>query len=139
MGLGTGSRSVRLTFWICRYFTTLNARTLWFQAEGVANFGHGASSGISFDDQALLIRAAASHQGIALVSETLARPELNQGGLVRVLDVAWPQEFAYWLVCPRPSADLPKVVAFREWLLEERQRLRRIARPARRAARDRMP
>ena len=37
---------------------------------------------------------------MALVTETLARPELEQGGLVRVLDVAWPQEFAYWLVVP---------------------------------------
>ena len=66
----------------------------------------------------LLIRAAASHQGIALVTETLARPELDQGGLVRVLDVAWPQEFAYWLVCPRATADQPKIVAFRDWLIE---------------------
>jgi LysR family glycine cleavage system transcriptional activator len=112
---------------------------LWFQSERVANFKHGTSSGISFDDQVLLIRAAASDQGIALVSETLARRELDQGGLVRVLDVAWPQEFAYWLVCPHPSADLPKIVVFREWLLAEGRRLSRIARRARRAAEDRTP
>ena len=43
---------------------------LWFQAHGVSDLGHIASSGISFDDQTLLIRAAASHQGVALVSET---------------------------------------------------------------------
>ena len=71
---------------------------LWFQAQGVADISQAASSGISFDDQMLLIRAAASNQGIALVTETLARPELERGNLVRVLDVAWPQEFAYWLV-----------------------------------------
>jgi LysR family glycine cleavage system transcriptional activator len=53
---------------------------LWFQAEGVADLKPGASRGISFDDQVLLIRAAASDQGIALVSETLAWPELDQGG-----------------------------------------------------------
>ena len=96
---------------------------LWFQAQDVADLGHAASSGISFDDQMLLIRAAASHQGVALVTETLARPELDQGGLVRVLDVAWPQEFSYWLVCPRATADQPKIVAFRDWLLAEGRRV----------------
>ena len=65
----------------------------------------------------LLIRAAESHQGVALVTETLARQELEQGSLVRVLEVAWPQEFAYWLVCPRATADQAKIVAFRAWLL----------------------
>jgi LysR family transcriptional regulator, glycine cleavage system transcriptional activator len=112
---------------------------LWFQAQDVADLGHAASSGISFDDQTLLIRAAASHQGTALVTETLARPELEQGGLVRVLDVAWPQEFAYWLVCPRATADQPKIVAFRDWLMAEGRRVSTNARPARRAARGRTP
>lgn len=112
---------------------------LWFQAQGVTDIGHTASSGISFDDQTLLIRAAESDQGIALVTETLARPELDQGRLVRVLDVAWPQEFAYWLVGPRATAEQPKVVAFREWLVKEGRRLSGPARPARRAARDHTP
>jgi LysR family glycine cleavage system transcriptional activator len=112
---------------------------LWFQAQGVADLGHAASSGISFDDQMLLIRAAASHQGIALVTETLARAELDQGGLVRVLDVAWPQEFSYWLVCPRATADQPKIAAVRDWLLPEGRRISTRARPARRAARSRTP
>jgi LysR family glycine cleavage system transcriptional activator len=92
---------------------------LWFQAQGVADVGQGAASGISFDDQMLLIRAAASDQGIALVTETLARPELDKGTLVRVLNVAWPQEFSYWLVSPRATAEQPKIVAFRDWLLSE--------------------
>jgi LysR family glycine cleavage system transcriptional activator len=106
---------------------------LWFQAQGVTDVSHAASTGISFDDQMLLIRAAASDQGIALVTETLARRELDNGNLVRLLDVAWPQEFSYWLVCPRPTAEQPKIVAFRDWLISER------ARPARRAKRARMP
>lgn len=112
---------------------------LWFQTQDVADIGHAASDGISFDDQTLLIRAAASDQGIALVSETLARPELEQGGLVRVLDVAWPQEFAYWLVSPRATADQPKIVAFREWLLAEGRRISASARPTRRAGLARTP
>jgi LysR family glycine cleavage system transcriptional activator len=111
---------------------------LWFQTQGVDDAGR-ASGGISFDDQMLLIGAAVSHQGIALVTETLARPELNHGRLVCVLDVAWPQEFAYWLVCPRATAHQPKIVAFRDWLFAEGRQVNANARPARRAARGRTP
>jgi LysR family glycine cleavage system transcriptional activator len=112
---------------------------LWFQAHDVADLGPAASGGISFDDQMLLIRAAASDQGIALVTETLARSELSHGTLVRVLNLAWPQEFSYWLVCPRATADQAKIVAFREWLVQEGRRISASARPARRAARGRTP
>jgi LysR family glycine cleavage system transcriptional activator len=104
---------------------------LWFQAQGVADIAQAALRGVSFDDQTLLMRAAASDQGIALVTETLARPELERGHLVRVLEVAWPQEFAYWLVCPRANAEQPKFVAFREWLLDEGRSIpRRSRKPA---------
>ena len=67
------------------------------------------------------------------MTETLARPELEQGSLVRAVDVAWPQEFAYWLVSPRSTAEQPKIAALRAWLISER------ARPARRAERGRTP
>jgi LysR family transcriptional regulator, glycine cleavage system transcriptional activator len=92
---------------------------LWFQAHGVTEAGAGALDGISFDDQTLLIRAAASGHGIALVTDTLARAELDAGSLVQVLDGGWPQEFAYWLVTPRATVDQPPVAAFRAWILGE--------------------
>jgi LysR family glycine cleavage system transcriptional activator len=85
----------------------------------VADAGPAALDGISFDDQTLLIRAAASGHGVALVTDTLARTELDSGSLVQVLGRGWPQEFAYWLVTPRTVADQPPVAAFRAWILEE--------------------
>lgn len=92
---------------------------LWFQAHGIADAGPAALDGISFDDQTLLIRAAASGHGVALVTDTLARTELDSGSLVQILDGGWPQEFAYWLVTPRAVADQPPVAAFRSWILGE--------------------
>lgn len=92
---------------------------LWFRAHGVADAGPAALDGISFDDQTLLIRAAASGHGVALVTDTLARAELDAGSLVQVLDGGWPQEFAYWLVTPRATAERPPVAAFRAWILGE--------------------
>jgi LysR family glycine cleavage system transcriptional activator len=66
-----------------------------------------------------LIRAAASGHGVALVTDTLARAELEFGSLVQVLAGDWPQEFAYWLVTPHAAADQPPVAAFRAWILQE--------------------
>jgi DNA-binding transcriptional LysR family regulator len=48
----------------------------------VAEAGPAALDGISCDDQTLLIRAAASGHGVALVTDTLARAELDAGSLV---------------------------------------------------------
>ena len=91
---------------------------LWFQAHGVVDAGPAALEGVGFDDQTLLIRAAASGQGVALVTDTLAHAELESGSLVQ-LPGGWPQEFAYWLVTPRATADQPTVAAFRSWVLGE--------------------
>jgi LysR family transcriptional regulator, glycine cleavage system transcriptional activator len=91
----------------------------WFQAQGVTDVGHAALDGISFDDQTLLIRAAASGHGVALVTDTLARAELDAGGLVQLPGGGWPQEFAYWLVTPRATTGHKPVAAFRAWVLAE--------------------
>lgn len=92
---------------------------LWFTAHGVKPLPVAAQSGPSFDDQMLLLRAAASGQGVALVSDALARPELARGTLVRAIALAWPQAFAYWVVSAESRANEPRISTFREWLLTE--------------------
>jgi LysR family glycine cleavage system transcriptional activator len=92
---------------------------LWFQAHGVHPMPREALSGPSFDDQMLLIQAAVSGQGVALVTEVLARPELARHSLMRAIDLAWPQEFAYWLVYPEANSNQPKITAFRQWVLAQ--------------------
>lgn len=92
---------------------------LWFQAHKVQPIPKEALSGPSFDDQMLLIEAAVSGQGVALVTEVVAKRELARRALVRAIDLAWPHEFAYWLVYPAANADQPKITAFRQWLLAQ--------------------
>jgi LysR family glycine cleavage system transcriptional activator len=96
---------------------------LWFQAHGVHPIPKEALTGPSLDDQILLIQAAVSGQGIALATEVLARPELARRSLVKAIDLAWPQEFAYWLVYPDTNADQPKITAFRQWVLAQAERI----------------
>jgi LysR family glycine cleavage system transcriptional activator len=38
---------------------------------------------------------------------------------VRPFPIAVPLSKSYWIVCPKASANLPKLVAFRDWLVAQ--------------------
>ena len=90
---------------------------LWFKMVGIADID--ATRGPGFSDSGMLIWAAIEGQGVAIAKGTLAADDLRAGRLVRPFDQSMPADFSYWLVCPEASADRPKIVAFREWLLAE--------------------
>lgn len=89
----------------------------WFQAAGLNDALSGR--GPVLDQDHLIIDAAVDGQGVALARTTLAAWDLIAGRLVRPSDLALPMPYAYWIVCPKPAAQLPKIVAFRNWLLAE--------------------
>ena len=91
----------------------------WLSAAGVENPVLDTGHGHWFKDSSLLLQAAVAGQGVALGRSVLARDDIEAGRLVRPFDFACPSEYAYYFVCPEASAQRPKVVAFREWLLEE--------------------
>ena len=91
---------------------------LWLSAHGVAPDPR-AERGYSFEDDALLIRAAESGQGLALVPELHAQAELNSGRLLKVLDIPWPAAFSYYIVSQKEALHRPEVRAFSDWLLGE--------------------
>jgi LysR family glycine cleavage system transcriptional activator len=90
----------------------------WLAAFGV-NASARALRGPSFSEMSLVIDAAIAGQGIALVRSALAERDLRDGRLARPLAEERPAPFAYWIVCPKPSAELPKIIRFRDWLLNE--------------------
>ena len=47
------------------------------------------------------------------------KAELQAGRLVTPFDLELPEEAAYYFVAPEATADQPKVVAFRAWLVAE--------------------
>ena len=75
--------------------------------------------GMVFSDSSMLIEAAKQGQGVALARSVLAADELEAGTLVRPFGEGVPSEYAYYIVCPEDTAEQPKIVAFREWLLSE--------------------
>jgi LysR family glycine cleavage system transcriptional activator len=76
-------------------------------------------SGPVFNQASMAIDAAIDGQGIALARTALAAWDLIAGRLVRPFPLALTVPYAYWIVCPRANADLPKVTIFRQWLLSE--------------------
>ncbi len=64
-------------------------------------------------------QAAALGQGIALGYSVLARAEIDAGRLVCPFEEKLATKDAYYLVCLQSQAELGKISAFREWLLEQ--------------------
>jgi len=89
----------------------------WFTAAGLGAVDD--VRGVIFNQASMAIDAAVSGQGIALARTALAAWDLRNGRLVRPFEPGLSVPYAYWIVCPRANADLPKVAAFRGWLLDQ--------------------
>lgn len=75
-----------------------------------------------FDDPSMVLRAAVAGQGLALGRSVLLEEELADGRLVQPLGLRLPSRVGYYLVYPEELANVPKVRAFRRWLLDEAHR-----------------
>jgi LysR family glycine cleavage system transcriptional activator len=75
--------------------------------------------GIVFNQASMAIDAAIEGQGIALARTALASWDVLSGRLVRPFPQALEAPYAYWIVCPKSTAELPKIATFRDWLLKE--------------------
>jgi LysR family glycine cleavage system transcriptional activator len=91
--------------------------TMWLLVAGVK--GVDPRQGPFFTDSALVIQAAAEGQGVALARGALAAGDIAAGRLVKPFDIAIPTKYAYYVLSPKATSHHPKIVAFREWLLEE--------------------
>lgn len=91
---------------------------LWFRALGLPPDPR-VERGPAFDDDVLLIRAAESGQGIALVRDLYVESEVASGRLAVVLDQPWPTRFAYYAVTLPGAEENPAIAAFLHWLQEE--------------------
>jgi LysR family glycine cleavage system transcriptional activator len=74
-------------------------------------------TGTAFDDSVAVVHAAEQGQGLALARWTLAADQIEQGHVVLAHPHALRFASSYYFVCPEPYLTLPKVAAFREWLL----------------------
>jgi LysR family glycine cleavage system transcriptional activator len=91
--------------------------TNWLRAVGVDE--GEATHGPVLNRASMVIDAAINGQGVALARTTLAAWDLINGRLVRPFPDSLPLSKTYWIICPKATSNLPKIVTFREWLLAE--------------------
>ena len=81
--------------------------------------GRRALHGPVLNRASMVIDAAIDGQGIALARTTLAATDLINGRLVRPFAEELRLSKTYWIICPKATATLPKIMTFRDWLLAE--------------------
>lgn len=92
---------------------------MWLKAAGIE--GIDISRGPRFSVEGLAVQAAIEGMGVALTLQSLVTDDLRNGQLVRpfppsVIDAT---RFCYFFVCPEAVLDVPKVKAFKDWLVAE--------------------
>lgn len=90
----------------------------WLAAAGVGNVD--PSRGPRFSHTHIMLQAAIDGRGVALSQVVLAADDLAAGRLVAPFALRLPTDYAHYVVGPSVTADRPKVKAFREWMLSER-------------------
>ncbi|WP_137930446.1 transcriptional regulator GcvA [Mesorhizobium comanense] len=92
---------------------------MWMAAAGVDDFDDSRT--VVFGTSTDAVQAALDGNAVALADFALVANDLSEGRLVRPFDLSIrvAPEFAYFLVYPQAMAEDPRIVAFREWILEE--------------------
>lgn len=94
--------------------TRSGAWPAWFAGQGAA--APARPDGMMMDQFSMMIQAAISGLGIALLPDYLARIEIAEHRLQPILRQAVTGPGAYWLVWPEGKDDLAALKAFRAWL-----------------------
>lgn len=89
----------------------------WLARVGVS--GVPTRSGLKINNSAAVLQAAIDGHGIALARSVLVRDDLAAQRLVRLFpDVDCSSPLAYYVVYRAECATLPRLAAFREWLIQ---------------------
>ncbi len=103
--------------------TLLHARlrpddwAVWLGAAGVGGLVPEHEN--TFQTRNFAIQAAVDGIGVAIVDPSLVSGELKQGKLVMPFSQTLANESAYYFVYPERSTLLPRLEAFRNWLLQQ--------------------
>ena len=87
----------------------------WFRVMGKSTRDSRWSK---LNDSISILMAAEQGEGIALSRWSLVARDIEAGRLVRPIDAVVKADWSSYFVAPPHYFDLPKVVAFREWLLD---------------------
>ena len=94
----------------------------WFKAAGIPATPPAVPSTLSVEVQSMLGTAAAAGQGVAMLMPAFFAADIAAGRLVQPFDLLATDGDSYWLVCAQERQNVPKIRAFREWILAEVRR-----------------
>lgn len=92
----------------------------WQQWLSKAGLKQGIVRGMQINNSAAVLQAAMESQGIALARSVMAHQDIQSGRLVRLFPkIHFRSALAYYVVHRPESVNLPHVVAFKQWLINE--------------------
>ncbi len=92
---------------------------IWYKAAGIEDPKIQGNAFSRYGAQHLEGRAAAAGQGVGILTPAFHAAELASGQLIQPFDLLCDDGQAYWLVYPKARKNMPKIRAFREWILDE--------------------
>lgn len=92
---------------------------LWFAAAGVSGFDPTRRPFSDMGDQHVVARAAIAGHGVAILTPVFHDEALRDGRLVQPFELVADEQHFYWLCYAESRRNVPKIRAFREWLLAE--------------------
>jgi LysR family glycine cleavage system transcriptional activator len=93
---------------------------MWFDLAGFdARENLAARTRSQLNSQAFEGRAAVAGVGVGILTRELFTAELDNGSLIQPFDIVGNDGHAYWLVYQQARRNVPKIRAFRDWLLTE--------------------
>jgi LysR family glycine cleavage system transcriptional activator len=91
---------------------------IWLQRAGVSRYDLESRPQSRLGAQTYEAQAAMAGQGVALLTPALYRQEVAEGKLVQPFDILGDEgALAYWLVYAEARRNVPKIKAFREWII----------------------
>ncbi len=88
----------------------------WFKQ--VRLKGSNVEQGPIFSHSAMVLQAAMYGQGVALVKNILAKPEIDSGRLIAPFTDVLLNKDAYYLVCRDNQSNMARIAPFRKWVLD---------------------
>ncbi len=89
----------------------------WLDAAELDNVD--LARGVVLNQASMALDAAVEGQGVVMARSALTAWDMIGGRLVQPFDLSLTVPYAYWIVCPKATSQLPKISAFRSWLLAE--------------------
>lgn len=92
---------------------------IWFKAAGLTDLGLESRPRSQYGSQTFEASAAMAGQGVAILTPAFYGDELAQGRLYQPFERTCSDDRGYWLVYAENRRNVPKIKAFRSWILEE--------------------